>query len=534
MPDPAPTSDAPADLTGRTLGDFHVLRKLGHGGMGHVYLARQLSLKRQVALKLLRDDLAKNATALQRFQAEAEAVARVSHPNIVQVYAVGEHDGLKFMALEYVEGRNLRDFLAKKGPPELPVALAIVRQVAAALQRASELGITHRDVKPENILLTKKVEVKVTDFGLARLTADDQQPLNLTQSGVAIGTPLYMAPEQVQGKPVDHRTDVYSLGVTCYHLLAGQPPFKGNTAFEVAMKHVHDAPEPLAALRPDLPGDLCAMVHKMMAKDPAQRYQTAKDILRDLAKVREGLSLGLPPASLSLTLPPPASPLQATTTVLPVAPSSRWPARALGLMALAALAGGGWLVYARTHNAPDPPSAAGPGLPEARPPEPVVSSRERALLKKVRERGAKPAEVAESLIDLGALYVRERRLDEGEKAFAELEDGKFDQGRPRPPGAQQPLYQTAGRFGKGIVLAYRDKATDSVELFMKGLKDLNLNRQRAVLSPMRIFLYEHAELARAVSDALHRDAENLKAKGQSLPTVLEELRFPAAGERPRG
>src|SRR4051812_43451591 len=124
MPDPAPPSDAPADLTGRTLGDFQVLRKLGHGGMGHVYLARPPSLKRQVALKLLRDDLAKDATALKRFQAEAEAVARISHPNIVQVFAVGEHDGLKFMALEYVEGRNLRDFLAKKGPPELPVALA--------------------------------------------------------------------------------------------------------------------------------------------------------------------------------------------------------------------------------------------------------------------------------------------------------------------------------------------------------------------------------------------------------------------------
>ncbi|MGL4422425.1 MAG: serine/threonine-protein kinase, partial [Gemmataceae bacterium] len=146
------SDSSPPDLTGRTLGDFHIRRLLGRGGMGQVYLAQQLSLKRQVALKFLRTDLMQNETALKRFQAEAEAVARINHPNIVQVYAIGEHDGLRYMALEYVEGRNLRHYLEKKGPPELPVALAILRQTAAALARASELGIVHRDIKPENIL----------------------------------------------------------------------------------------------------------------------------------------------------------------------------------------------------------------------------------------------------------------------------------------------------------------------------------------------------------------------------------------------
>ena len=550
MPDPAPAPDAPsadADLTGRTLGDFRVLRTLGHGGMGRVYLARQLSLKRDVALKLLRDDLARDATALQRFQAEAEAVARISHPNIVQVYAVGEHAGLRFMALEYVEGRNLRDYLDKKGPPELPVALAVIRQVASALQRAGEAGIVHRDVKPDNILLTRRAEAKVTDFGLARLAAGgEEQPLNLTQTGVTLGTPLYMAPEQVQGKPVDHRTDIYALGVTCYHLFAGRPPFGGATAFEVAMKHVQDHPEPLARVRPDLPPDLCGMVHKMMAKAPADRYQTAREIIRDLAKVRGAAPGSTAPAALSLAMtgadaapgsggPPaaatggPAVP-QGTTINLPVPRlANLWPTRALGGLALAGLAVGGWWAYARTHRAPPPAAAAaGSGLPEARPPGPVVGARERELLGRVEKRGAKPAEVAEALLDLGLLYVRERRWDDADRVFRELEGERFDRDRPRGPGFQP--YKTAARFGRGIVLADQDKPAESVRAFEEGLPP-NPARARPVLILTHAFLAEHPDLARAVSEALHRDAENLKAEKKALPPALDVFRIPGAGER---
>ena len=281
MPADAAAADSPPpDLTGRTLGDFQVLRKIGQGGMGQVYLARQLSLKRPVALKLLKADLAASPTALKRFEAEAHAVAKLNHPNIVQVYEFGEHDGLRYMALEFVEGRNLREYLARKGPPDLPVALSIVRQVTTALQKAHEQGLVHRDIKPENILVTRKVEVKVTDFGLSRFFAPGEA-LNLTQSGVTLGTPLYLSPEQAQGKAVDHRSDLYSFGVTVYHLLAGEPPFKGSTAVEVALKHVTDRPPPLADLRPDLPPDLCGMVHRLMAKDPADRYQSVREL--DLA-----------------------------------------------------------------------------------------------------------------------------------------------------------------------------------------------------------------------------------------------------------
>src|SRR5215207_10138842 len=259
MDKPPNTTDTPApsepstsaDLTGRTLGEFQLIRRIGQGAMGQVYLARQISLKRQVAVKILKAELAANETSLRRFQQEAEAVARINHANIVQIYFIGHADGLHYMALEYVEGKNLRDFLSRKGPPDFPVALNIMRQVAMALQRASELGFVHRDIKPENILLTRKGEVKVADFGLSRVLEGERPALHLTQSGVTMGTPLYMSPEQVEGKSVDPRTDIYSFGVTCYHMLAGHPPFRGSTAFEVALAHVQKAPEPLSRVRPD-------------------------------------------------------------------------------------------------------------------------------------------------------------------------------------------------------------------------------------------------------------------------------------------
>lgn len=277
------------DYTGQTLGEYRLLRRLGQGGMGQVYLAEQISLKRKVALKLLRGDLGSHPTALERFKREAEAVARATHANIVQVYAIGEDSGRHYMALEYVEGKNLRDYLEKKGPPDVLISISILRQVAAALQRAHELGVIHRDIKPENILMTRSGEVKVADFGLSRIFADDQQPLHLTQSGVTMGTPLYMSPEQVEGKPIDPRTDIYSLGVTAYHLLAGEPPFRGQTPFEVALQHVQKTPLPLSELRPDLPPELCALVHRMLAKLPDERCQTAKEITRELARLRDVL-----------------------------------------------------------------------------------------------------------------------------------------------------------------------------------------------------------------------------------------------------
>jgi serine/threonine-protein kinase len=469
---PMPPAAAPGlDLTGRTLADFHVLRRLGEGGMGQVYLAEQVSLKRKVALKILRADLAANPASLQRFKAEAEAVARATHANIVQVYACGEADGLPYIALEYVEGRNLAEYLAKRGPPDLPQALSIMRQTAAALQRAGELGVIHRDVKPENILMTRKGEVKVTDFGLSRVLAGDMQPLNLTQSGVTMGTPLYMSPEQVEGKPVDSRTDIYSLGVTCYHMLTGRPPFQGATAFEVALQHVRDEPKPLQSVRPDLPAALCAMVHKMMAKDPAQRYQTGRELLRDLARLREslsasaagaaqpGLSVDLPSGSVSASTPaPPAS-----RPLAPPAPPNRrgWLAAAVVLSLVAAAGVGAAVGWPR--RAPDEPPTGGaaPDAVDADDFTPPLTDEEatRTLVDKYLQQPQPPTgpNLSTSLglcVDLGVLYLEQHRLDDAEKLFTRL-DGMRD---------THPYY-VLGHLGRAIVAALRDDSKESNRLF---------------------------------------------------------------------
>nr|AIT69732.1 serine/threonine protein kinase [uncultured bacterium] len=472
--------------------------------MGQVYLARQLSLKRDVALKILSRELADSPQALTRFQAEAEAVARVTHANIVQVYAVGEHDGLRYMALEYVEGRDLRDYLARKGPPELPLALAVMRQVAAALLRASESGIVHRDVKPDNILITRKAEVKVADFGLSRDFAAEGRPPNLTQTGMTLGTPLYMAPEQVRGDPVDHRTDLYSFGVTCYHLLAGHPPFRGSTPFEVAIQHVQAEPEPLGSVRPDLPADLCAVVQRLMAKNPADRYQTARDVLRDLAKVQKGLPVGLPPVVLS-------SPGVPVASAPAPPPPSRWAGRVAGLALVAVAAAAGWGVYALTHPQPLPSPVV--GLPGARPPEPVVSARERELKARMESRAAKPDEVFDAAVELGLLLVRERRLDDADKLFEDLR-------QERPVGAKgrPPRSRLVGQLGQAVVLAHRDRAKESADHFVQLAARPN---QRG----LETFLFSHPEFGQAVADALDRNAENLSP--DKLPAQLEWLRTPS-------
>ena len=291
MPDTQPSSPArppslgEGDLSGRQLADFHLLRRLGRGAMADVYLAEQARLKRRVAVKILKPELAGDRTYLQRFQLEAQAAASLVHANIVQMYEVGCIDHLHYIAQEYVQGQNLQEYITRHGPPDLPHALSIMRQVAAALAKAAEQGVVHRDIKPENIMLTAGGEVKVADFGLARLTREGAGN-DLTQVGITLGTPLYMSPEQVEGKPLDPRSDIYSFGVTCYHMLSGVPPFRGETALGVAVQHLKKQPEPLESLRGDLPPALCRIVHQMLAKDPSRRFATARDMLRELRRVQ--------------------------------------------------------------------------------------------------------------------------------------------------------------------------------------------------------------------------------------------------------
>ncbi|MGQ9576516.1 MAG: serine/threonine protein kinase [Thermoguttaceae bacterium] len=274
------------DLSGRQLGDFYILRRLGQGAMAVVYLAEQLSLKRRVALKVLKRSLATDQTYVKRFQREAQAAAALVHSNIVQIYEVGHTDGVYFIAQEYVQGLNLRQWVERNGAPDLRLALLIMRQVVAALAKAAEHGIVHRDIKPENVMLTRSGEVKVADFGLARLQ-DQKDAVEMTEVGITVGTPLYMSPEQVEGRPLDSRSDLYSFGVTCYQMLAGRPPFSGETALSVALQHLNKLPEPLENHRPDLPPALCRTVHKMLAKNPEHRFQSPQELLRELRRLQQ-------------------------------------------------------------------------------------------------------------------------------------------------------------------------------------------------------------------------------------------------------
>lgn len=276
---------AGADLSGRQVGDYQLLRRLGRGAMAEVYLAEQKSLNRRVAVKVLKKELATDDTYVQRFQREARAAGALVHANIVQIHEVGCVDGVYFIAQEYVEGLNLKQWLSRHGSLDLRLGLIIMRQVAAALAKAADQGIIHRDIKPENIMLTSSGEVKVADFGLARMSRVGDST-DLTQVGITLGTPLYMSPEQVEGKPLDPRSDIYSFGVTCYHVLSGTTPFVGETALNVALQHLKKRAEPLENLRPDLPPALARVVHKMLAKKPADRYQSARELLKELHRLQ--------------------------------------------------------------------------------------------------------------------------------------------------------------------------------------------------------------------------------------------------------
>ena len=274
------------DLTNCNFGDYHIIRRIGVGAMAEVYLARQESLSRQVALKILKPELAQDSNGVKRFVREAKAAASLVHPNIVHIYEVNRFESYWYIAQEYVQGANLHTLVNKTGPfPSRQVAL-ILWQVASALQKAAQSGIVHRDIKPDNILLGDNGEMKVADFGLAYVEkALDAKTAQLTQTGMTLGTPIYMSPEQAEGKPLDHRSDIYSLGITAYQLLTGSPPFQGDTAIATALMHLNKQPQYLCDINPQIPEQLCSVVHRMIEKSPDKRYQSIPELLDDIRKI---------------------------------------------------------------------------------------------------------------------------------------------------------------------------------------------------------------------------------------------------------
>ncbi len=286
--EPNSSSTSAPSLIGTRLGDFQIMRKLGRGGMADVYAARQISLNRDVALKVLRPEFARDKDYIQRFRREARAAARLNHPNIVQVFEVGNIDSQYYIAQELIDGENLRQRLDRDGVIDSELAVEVLIGVAAALKVAMEAGITHRDIKPENIMQSASGIIKVADFGLARFNAEvDVTGGDLTQAGLTMGTPRYMSPEQVQGKRVDVRSDLYSLGVTMYHLLAGRPPFEADEPLALALMHLQETPAPIDRVRsklnasgnPDLDEWLIAVVNRLMSKSIEARFQSPDELI---------------------------------------------------------------------------------------------------------------------------------------------------------------------------------------------------------------------------------------------------------------
>lgn len=262
------------------LGDFKLKKKLGKGGMGEVYLAQQVSLDRLVALKTLSKELANREDFVKRFFKEARAMAKLDHTNIVKVYAVETVKGLHFAAIEYIDGKSLQDWLDIVGKLSVGDAVNVAIKTAEALAHAHATGTIHRDIKPDNILITKNGIVKVADFGLAKVMDED---VSMTQSGAGLGTPLYMAPEQARdAKHVDQRADVYALGATLYHLLTGELPFTGDSALELILSKEKGKFAPARSHNPKVPEKLDLVLDRMMAKEPKHRYSDCADALDGL------------------------------------------------------------------------------------------------------------------------------------------------------------------------------------------------------------------------------------------------------------
>jgi eukaryotic-like serine/threonine-protein kinase len=267
-------------------GRYRVMRKLGSGGMADVYLAEDEELGRRVAIKILNDRHANDEQFVERFRREAKNAAGLSHPNIVSIYDRGEAEGTYYIAMEFLDGRSLKELLIARGPMPIDDAVSYTRQILNALRFAHKKGVVHRDIKPHNIMADPDGRLKVTDFGIARAGASQ-----MTEAGAIVGTAQYLSPEQARGSPVDQRSDLYSVGVVLYEMLTGQVPFSGETPVEIAMKHLSEAPRPPSTMRPDVSPDLDMIVLRALAKNPDDRFQSAEEMDAELARVAGGGSV---------------------------------------------------------------------------------------------------------------------------------------------------------------------------------------------------------------------------------------------------
>jgi serine/threonine protein kinase len=365
MPQPregvAPARLASDPLIGTTVAGCRLERKVGSGGMGKVYLARHLTLQKVVAVKILRSDLPSDQSAVDRFLLEAQAAARLEHPRIVPIHDAGQEGGTYYIVMQYVDGESLAARLRREKRLPPAKALRIFRAVAEAIAFAHARGVIHRDIKPDNILLGAGGEVKLADFGLARILQFDS---NLSRTGDIMGTPNFMSPEQALGKRADHRTDIYSLGATLYNLATGEPPFKAQSAISVIMKVIREPLRPPHTLAGRVPRPLSELIVSMMQKQPSRRPKSMKEVLAALAAVerramkahgggggRRRTRLLVPGAAVLLVMA-----LCALAALFPVPWSFPWQA--------APRAAASPLPTAESGEAEDPPPEPAAGIPE--------------------------------------------------------------------------------------------------------------------------------------------------------------------------
>ena len=371
-------------------GRYQIIRKLGSGGMANVYLASDQELGRRVAIKILDDRHARDEQFVERFRREAQNAAGLSHPNIVSIYDRGEAEGTYYIAMEYVEGRTLKELIVARGPSPLGIAIDYTRQILSALRFAHRNGIVHRDIKPHNVIVDGEGRVKVMDFGIARAGAASQ----MTEAGSIIGTAQYLSPEQARGAPVDQTSDLYSTGIVLYELLTGSVPFNGETPVEIAMKHLSQVPAAPSTHRPEIPRDLDFVALRALAKDPADRYHSAEEMDSDLERIARGIGVSAETAEAATTVLAQTDVGDAATSIgsatytpgryyeydEPARRRQIWP-WLLGTLLVALALVGGWFAWQELESRLD---AAKPvAVPD------VDGSVERLAVEQIREAGLK-------------------------------------------------------------------------------------------------------------------------------------------------